>query len=173
MKDTDIDESTLQLSLKPWESEMVILFTSVASIFGFRKSVGAIYGYMFCQEQPLHLEGIMNSLGMSKGTVSQGLTFLRKAGAVRMAFVPGDRREHFVPEVSLKKLVSGFLRDQIYPHLESGEDRINNLEEIINQSIDSVPEIIHDRLSRLRSWQKQAKMLLPLVQKFMDMKNKS
>lgn len=151
---------------------MVVLFTSVANMFGFRKSVGAIYGFMFCQENPMHLEGIMTRLGMSKGTVSQGLTFLRKAGAVRLSYVPGDRREHFVPEVSLKKLVSGFLRDQVYPHLDSGEDRLANLDEIVKSSGVEVPEIIDERIKRLRSWQKQAKMLLPIVQKFLDVKNK-
>jgi len=171
MKDPDIDLSTFSTTLQPWESEMVLLFTSVANMLGFRKSVGAIYGYMFCQDAPMHLEGIMNRLGMSKGTVSQGLSFLRKTGAVRLALVPGDRREHFVAEMSLKRLVSGFLRDQVYPHLESGDDRLNNLEQLVNAS-GEVPEFFNDRLNRLRSWQKQAKLLLPVVQKFLDLKNK-
>lgn len=172
MKDTEVDASAYTSTLQPWESEMVVLFTSVANMFGFRKSVGAIYGFMFCQEHPMHLEGIMNRLGMSKGTVSQGLTFLRRAGAVRLSYVPGDRREYFIPEVSLKKLVSGFLRDQVYPHLDSGEDRLSNLDEMVRSSDVDVPEIIDERIKRLRSWQKQAKMLLPIVQKFLDGKNK-
>lgn len=149
---------------------MVTLFTSVANLFGFRKSVGAIYGFMFCQDGPVHLDTIMARLGMSKGTVSQGLSFLRKAGAVRLAFVPGDRREHFLPEVSLKRLVSGFLRDQIHPHMESGEDRLQNLERLIRESSGEVPEIIEDRIRSLRSWQKQAKMLLPIMQRFLESK---
>ena len=171
MNEIENDDSSLPASLKPWESEMVVLFTSVANTFGFRKSAGAIYGFMFCQETPMHLEGIMNQLGMSKGTVSQGLTFLRKAGAVRLSYVPGDRREHFVPEISLKRLVSGFLRDQVYPHLESGDDRLENLEAIVNDADAHAPEVIHERLKRLKSWQKQAKMLLPIMQKFLDAKN--
>lgn len=170
MNETDIDEASFTPTIQPWESEMVMLFTSVANLFGFRKSVGAIYGFMFCQEEPVHLDTIMSRLGMSKGTVSQGLSFLRKAGAVRLAFVPGDRREHFFPEVSLKRLVSGFLRDQIYPHLESGEDRLVNLEQLVAKSSGEVPPIIEDRLKRLRSWQKQAKMLLPIMQKFLESK---
>lgn len=154
--------------LEPWESEVMILFTSVANMFGFRKSVGTIYGYLFCQDQPLNLEAIMQDLDMSKGTVSQGLTFLRKAGAVKLTFVHGDRREHFVPEVSLKKLVAGFLRDQVYPHMESGEERICALESLVRGSGSEVPKIIDDRIKRLRSWQRQAKLLLPIVQKFLD-----
>ncbi|MEQ9823596.1 MAG: hypothetical protein ABQ298_04355 [Puniceicoccaceae bacterium] len=170
MNGTDIDDAPYTPAIQPWEGEMVMLFTSVANLFGFRKSVGAIYGFMFCQKDPVHLDTIMLRLGMSKGTVSQGLNFLRKAGAVRLAFVPGDRREHFFPEVSLKRLVSGFLRDQIYPHLESGEDRLHNLEQLVAASADEVPDIMEDRLKRLRSWQKQAKMLLPIMQKFLESK---
>ncbi len=170
MKESLSDEPSVIPALHQWETEMVNLFTGVANMFGFRKSVGSIYGYMFCQEEPLHLEAIMKRLGMSKGTVSQGLSFLRKAGAVRLTYVPGDRREHFVPETSLKRLVSGFLRDQIHPHLESGEDRLQNLEEIIRTSDQDVPKFMEDRMMRLRSWQKQAKMLLPFVQKFLDAK---
>jgi DNA-binding transcriptional regulator GbsR (MarR family) len=162
-------EVTVDSNIPPeWENEIIALFTSMASMFGFRKSVGTIYGYMFCQEKPLNLEAIMVHLSMSKGTVSQGLTFLRKVGAVRLAFVPGDRKEHFIPEISLKKLVAGFLRDQVDPHLVGGEDRLANLEQIVSGIDGEVPEIIEERMKRLRSWQRQAKMLLPIVQKFLD-----
>lgn len=172
MSKTGLDPSEFPDTLEPWESEMIVLFTSVGNMFGFRKSVGSIYGYMFCQDVPLHLEGIMTRLGMSKGTVSQGLNFLKKSGAVKLAFVPGDRREHFVPEIGLKRLVSGFLRDQVYPHMESGEDRLENLETIVKDAGERTPEVIHERIKRLRSWHKQAKMLLPFVQKFIDVGNK-
>jgi len=152
----------------PWESEMVLLFTGVSNLIGIRKSVGAIYGFLFCQESPMHLEAIMQRLGMSKGTVSQGLTFLRKAGAVRLAYVQGDRREHFSPEVSLKKLVAGFLRDQVHPHLESGDDRLAMLDSVVATGGDQVPKLIHERITRLRSWQRQSRMLLPMIQKFLE-----
>jgi HTH-type transcriptional regulator, glycine betaine synthesis regulator len=172
MNDDDTSSLGLDGALMPWEKEMVLLFTSVSSLIGIRKSVGAIYGYLFCQDAPMHLEAIMQRLGMSKGTVSQGLTFLRKVGAVRLAYVQGDRREHFSPEVSLKKLVAGFLRDQVHPHMESGEDRLGILDAVVEENRERVPALIHERITRLRSWQRQAKLLLPMIQKFLDVAGK-
>ncbi|MCG8528205.1 MAG: ArsR family transcriptional regulator [Opitutales bacterium] len=165
MSDSDTSEV---VKIEPWEQEMIVLFTSAANMFGFRKSVGTIYGYLFCREEPLNLETLMQRLRMSKGTVSQGLSFLRKAGAVKLTFVPGDRREHFQPELSLKKLVAGFLRDQVYPHMESGGERIDHIEEVIHQEKGGPSKIMLERLKSLRSWEKQAKLLLPIIQKFLS-----
>jgi len=168
MKESADTENHTNTQLEPWEHEMVVLFTSMANLFGFRKSVGAIYGYLFCKENPLHLEAIMDHLAMSKGTVSQGLSFLRRAGAVKLTFLPGDRREHYLPEISLKKLVAGFLRDQVYPHMESGSERIDQIEQVTKATEGGPTKIMQERVKRLRSWEKQSKMLLPIIQKFLD-----
>ncbi len=170
---TDDADIQSNLQMKPWEMEIIMLFNNFAGMVGFRKSVGTIYGYMFCKEEPTHLEQIMQHLGMSKGTVSQGLNFLKKTGAIRQIFVPGDRKEYFTPELSLKYLVRGFIRDQVEPQLQSGEERIKHLDTLIKEHSAEVDNTIKDRVKSLKNWQRQAKVLIPVLQKFLETTSKS
>ena len=66
------------------------------------------------------MDDVMSLLKISKGSASQGLRALRQLGAVSSVFEPGDRKERFVAEIRLRKLVGGFLREQADPHLEKG-----------------------------------------------------
>ena len=112
------DRITSSEVLLEWEAAVVDLFLHAAQSVGLPKSVGQIYGLLFCRDEPLPMDAIMQSLSISKGSASQGLKALRQLGAVRNVFVPGERREHFVAEIRLRKLVAGFLKEQAEPHLE-------------------------------------------------------
>ena len=58
----------------------------------------------------------------------KGLRALRQLGAVSSVFEPGDRKERFVAEIRLRKLVGGFLREQADPHFEKGIARLKQIE---------------------------------------------
>jgi DNA-binding transcriptional regulator GbsR (MarR family) len=89
---------------------------------------------------------------------------LRQLGAVSSAFEPGDRKERFVAEIRLRKLVGGFLREQADPHLDRGVGRLKQIEALL--------ENLHnkDSLKRgarrheiLSGWHRQMSRLLPWV----------
>ena len=40
----------------------------------------------------------------------------------------GERRTYYEPAVELKRLVGGFIREQIRPHLESGQSKLASLD---------------------------------------------
>ena len=75
-----------------------------------------------------------NCCKISKGSASQGLRALRQFGAVSSTFAPGDRKERFLAEIRLRKLVSGFLREQADPHLEKGVARLKQIEGLLEGS---------------------------------------
>jgi DNA-binding transcriptional regulator GbsR (MarR family) len=89
---------------------------------------------------------------------------LRQLGAISSVFEPGDRKERFVAEIRLRKLVSGFLREQAEPHLEKGVSRlkqIENLVETLNDE-DSQKRGVR-RYEILSGWHRQMSRLLPWV----------
>ena len=89
---------------------------------------------------------------------------LRHLGAVRNTFVPGERREHFVAEIRLRKLVAGFLKEQVEPHLEKGKDRLRHLKEMVDANEDEKDTLRGERrLKILAGWHRQVGKLLPLV----------
>ena len=85
--------------LAEWEIAVVDLFLNAVQSVGLPKSLGQIYGLLFCRDQPLAMDEVMKLLGISKGSASQGLRSLRQLGAVSSVYAPGDRKERFSAEI--------------------------------------------------------------------------
>lgn len=152
-----------QQPLSELENEVIALFVDLVRWFGAPKSLGAIYGLLFISESSISFEQIATRLQMSNGSVSQGLRVLKELGAVKVAFVPGERRDFFVAETQLRQLVSGFLRQRV-EHLLNSEGRFSHLLDrvTLQSDISTVPVRIKERLALLCRWQKQAKSTLPM-----------
>ena len=151
-------------TLDDWEVAVIDLFLNAANSFGLPKSYGQIYGLLFCRDQALSMDEVMDLLQISKGSASQGLRALRQFGAVSSTFAPGDRKERFVAEIRLRKLVSGFLREQADPHLEKGVARLKQIERLLEDSGSKDSQIRGARRHEILSgWHRQMSRLLPWV----------
>jgi DNA-binding transcriptional regulator GbsR (MarR family) len=150
--------------LDEWEIAVIDLFLNAANSFGLPKSYGQIYGLLFCRDQSLTMDDVMRLLEISKGSASQGLRALRQLGAVSSVFEPGDRKERFVAEIRLRKLVGGFLREQADPHLDKGVARLKQIEAHLENldNKDSLQRGVR-RHEILSGWHRQMSRLLPWV----------
>ena len=93
---------------------------------------------------------------------------LRTLGAVRDVEYDNDRKGYFEADIELKKLVGGFIREQVRPHMDSGTRKLGELE----QDLDTVsdPELrafYENRIKLIQRWSGKAKLVLPLLQKFL------
>ncbi len=150
--------------LSPVEVGVIDFFVSAVKVIGMPKSLGEIYGLLFISQAPLTLDQLTRRLSMSKGSASQGLRLLRTFGAVRAVYQPGDRRDHFTAEIQLKRLVAGFMREEILPRLGHGEDRLNHLTRLS----ESLPEkqdsaFQRERLAKLNRWAERSREVIPLL----------
>lgn len=150
---------------------------------GLPRSLGEIYGLIFATPRPLAFQDIAGRLELSKGSVSQGLKFLRLVGAIKPVEVPADRREHFEPVLELKSLVGGFLRERINPQLaEWGvrtaalqledfartDDEANRPAGLASAHSEADSKVLAARIDKLRTWQKRAHTVLPMVGKLLS-----
>lgn len=157
-------KKTKNLKLDEWEKAVVDLFLNAANSFGLPKSYGQIYGLLFCRDESLAMTEIMYLLSISKGSASQGLRALRQLGAISSVFETGDRKERFVAEIRLRKLVSGFLREQAEPHLDKGIARLEQIEGLLGEANAKESKIRGVcRYEILSGWHRQMGRLLPLV----------
>ncbi len=154
-------------ALSTTEIEIIDLFVSAVRALGLPKSVGEIYGLLFASPQPLTLDHIVERLHISKGSASQGLRFLNSLGAARKVYVAGERRDFFQAEDQLKRLVAGFIRGELRPHLESGQERLGRLDLLIQNETGPSQEFYAGRVERLRNWHSKALRLLPLLERFL------
>ncbi|MBJ7283950.1 MAG: hypothetical protein JHD23_04885 [Akkermansiaceae bacterium] len=150
------------------EHQMVNIFVDGARILGLPPSIGEIYGLLFISPTPLALDDFVERLGISKGSVSQGLRMLKGLRAVREVESASDRRTYYEPAIELKRLAGGFIREQVRPHFKSAETRIRDLAEKA-QEIDD-PEsrkFLRARIERIDTWRRSTTKLLPILQKLL------
>ena len=153
--------------LDPIERQVVDIFVDGVRVLGLPRSIGEIYGLLFITPSPLSLDDLVVKLGISKGSASQGLRMLKSLGAIREAEGITDRRTHFEPAVELKRLVGGFIREQVRPHMESGRSKVKRLEEAISSVHQDKQEFVKERVERLDQWMRRGRQVLPLLQKIL------
>ncbi len=168
MESPSPDTRTSSFGLTTLQREVVDFFVDGVKVLGLPRSLGEIYGLLFITTAPLSLDDLVRDLGISKGSASQGLRMLRTLGAVREAAGNGDRRTYYEPAVDLKKLVGGFIREQVRPHLDSGKIKLRFIAETASLTADPVDkEFFNDRIERLESWMKRGGQVLPMLQKIL------
>ena len=164
MEAQHIDATPTPTGLSPWESSTIEVFIRAASLIGLPRSVGEIYGYLFCAPSAQTFDDLVARLGISRGSVSQGLKLLRQLGAVEVQYVAGSRKDHYHPELSMKRLVHGFVRDQFAPHLESGGGRLDAIAALIESEADPAVRLhAAQRINTLRTWQGRMQKLMPII----------
>ena len=153
--------------LSELEAEIIGLFVQFARILGLPRSLAEIYGLLFICNTPLPMDELISRLALSKGSASQGLRFLRNAGAVRTVYIPGDRRVHYEAVAELRKLAARYLRDQVVPHLDSGLNRLEQIAQMVKQLPPDQRPRVSARVTMLHSWEKKTRQVLPLILKLL------
>jgi DNA-binding transcriptional regulator GbsR (MarR family) len=162
------DGSVPTAALTSLERQVVDVFIDGVRVLGLPRSVGEIYGLLFISQEPLSLDDLVTRLGMSKGSASQGLKALKGLGAVHDCEIEGARRTHYEAASDLKKLAGGFIREQVRPHLESGQLKVGLLQEAISEEEDPELQKFYDeRVDKLEGWMKRGRMVLPMLQKIL------
>lgn len=153
-----------------FERECSELFAEVVHLFGVPKSLGSIYGTLFASSVPLSFSEIVERLDISKGSASQGLQLLRSLGAIRLTEVPEsadrrpepNRREYFEPELGLRLLVSGVIRERVAPVAASQASRLARLREVAASDTANM-EFNLKRVKQLETWRRRVNAVLPVL----------
>ena len=152
------------IETSPVESCVMDLCVRLCSLLGLPKSIGLIYGAVFASAKPVEAGQICRKLKISRGSVSQGLRFLKELGAIRSEGLNGGRAEHFVAEEHLRLALENFILKKISPALKEIGQEIEKLEKI-TQELDQ--HVLAEKLDALKRWHKHGKLLLPIVTGFL------
>jgi len=156
---------------REFSRECVKFFGEIVEIFSVPPSVGQIYGLLYASPVPLAFSDIFEQLEISKGSASQGLQLLKSLGAVKSIESTDNRREYFEPELSLRQLVSGILRERIAPMAAAGGDRLKRMREIVEDD-SRANEFCLDRVEQLETWRRRLKTVLPILTTLLGPKRK-
>ena len=136
------------------EKELIKFFVKMAAILGVQRSVAEIYALLYSSPEPLEFDVIQGRLSISKGSVSQGLRFLKGNGMVESIKIKGTRRERWQPSPSLAASLVGLLRNQVLPSLEDSKPLLKRL--VDDATAQNFSAEVIDRLTRLQRWNSRA-----------------
>jgi DNA-binding transcriptional regulator GbsR (MarR family) len=116
---------------------------------------------LYASGTALDFDQIQAKLGMSKGSVSQGLKFLRDHEMVLASKPTGSRRERWEPTPSLAASLVNLVRRQVLPALQHSTPVLQRVLDGA-QTTGASPEVL-ERLTRLKRWNARALELFPLM----------
>lgn len=144
--------------------EFIDLFVHLFPVIGMPKSIGEIYGFLFVSANPVTFDAVVAALKISTGSASTGLRVLRTVGAVRTVYINGYRRDHYLVETCLAKLLVGFLRENFDRHFFDREERLTRLNDLVGgiaHTRNSTHRFLSERVETLRTWHLQTQSALP------------
>lgn len=127
--------------LADWEIAVCEVFCRSTAMLGLRKSVGLVYGALYCAGTPLAVEDLRERLQLSRGAVVEALQLLRRFGAVRTIFKICERRDFYEAEQDLHKFISGALREIFIPGLEKTGERLAHAETLVGGNAEAAAKI--------------------------------
>jgi len=149
------------------QREMASIFAEIADLFGNPSSLGSIYGLLFASPEPLSMEEVVERLGISTGTASQGLRRLVEMQAILPQKEDGERVTRYSAKLELRPFVAMFLEQQLLPRIGRSTERIEALrEKLPSIPLDSRREL-ETRLERASKWHRRAKTFLPVIRRFL------
>jgi hypothetical protein len=82
-----------------------------------------------------------------------------------------SRREYCEPELGLRRLVSGVLRERVLPLAAAETDRLGRLRELA-KSNGEASDFYLDRVKQLEFWRRRLKIVVPVLTVMLGPKNK-
>jgi DNA-binding transcriptional regulator GbsR (MarR family) len=146
------------ISYEQWE--IIEFCVRLTRLFGIPKSVGEIFGFIFSSSAPVTFDTVVASLGISNGSASQGLRFLRQVGALKLAYVARDRRDFYVAETSARRLLAGFLSENVLQEVSENRQRLVHLHAHLSAENDLRNSDLLGRVELLMNWSQQGANVL-------------
>ncbi len=149
-----------------FETEVVKFFVQAAEILGVPRSLALIYSVFFASPRPLSFGDLNRRLEISQGSISQGIRLLCEVGAIRVSHVE-ERREHFTPDLELRKLAVRFIEKRLDRQISTSRIALTAIGEHLPCGQGASSLLLKERLKSLQSWHEKTRALLPIVKLYL------
>ena len=117
--------------------------------WGFKRNMGRMWAVLYLEDRPLNASELGDRLGLSTGSVSMLLTEMQEWGAVKKAWVVGERREHYEAETSVWKMVSRVFRERELVWIRTAGEAFESAQKSLPPPSDPRSELIASRIAGL------------------------
>jgi len=97
-----------------WPSELLVsdAIGRLIEFWGFKRNMGRVWTVLYLSDEPLTAADLKGRLKLSTGAVSMTLKELSRWGVVKKVWIQGARRDHYVAEGNLWKMIRRVYRER-------------------------------------------------------------
>jgi len=132
-------------SLSPSEIAVSDVIGKLIEFWGFKRNMGRVWSVLYLSPDPLSAEDLRHLLRLSSGAVSMTLSELARWGVVRKVWVQGERKDFFVAEVQLWRMISRVFNErekvEIISAVEAFESALRALDRASSRGEAMAPEL--------------------------------
>jgi HTH-type transcriptional regulator, glycine betaine synthesis regulator len=146
----------------------------ITAFWGFSKIMGQLYGLLYLSPKPLTLDGMAESLSISKGNVSINIRALERWNMVRQVWIKGDRKDFYEAETDFWKIIRGVLKEREKKEFDQALVSIGGLrkrgEEIHKKAKSAETAFAVERLKKLEGFISTMDQLVGMMLTLEDLK---
>jgi len=166
----DVDrESRAQAAI----DRFVSLWGEMASTWGINRTMARIHALLYCAEQPLNTDEIMEQLDVSRGNANMNLRSLVDWNLVDKTARPDSRKDYYRAETDVWQITARIIEERQHREVHPVRSRLQECADLLvedNESAEDRPEperVLHRRFANLIDLMKVlegvSEALLPLV----------
>lgn len=125
-----------------WATEVAVsdVVGRLIEFWGFKRNMGRVWSVLYLSPEPLSAEDLRHALQLSSGAVSMTLSELSRWGVVRRVWIQGERKDYYVAEVQLWKMISRVFNEreksEIVLAIEAFEEALRELDRVRRTSVE-------------------------------------
>ncbi len=146
--------------------------SQLSDYFGFSKVMGQLYGALLLNKDPLSLDDLMETLSISKASVSMNLRTLEHLGMVRQVWLHGrgGRRKYYEAETDFLQIISNILKsremrdlDRALHIMQENIERLNVSLPDMNEAEKELAAVYIERISHMQTMFRFAQTLIASI----------
>lgn len=149
----------------------VSFWGDMASNWGINRTMARIHALLYCAEEPLHTDQIMERLQISRGSANMNLRALVDWRLAEKKSVEGSRKDHYTAEKDVWHIMARIVEERERRELRPVRQHLRDcVEELDPSEADTIPETdraLHERLQNLievmEVVEEVSEALLPLI----------
>ena len=124
--------------------------------WGINRTMAQIHALLMVSPDPITQDEVMEELNISRGNVNMNIRELINWGLVERVIVPGERKEYFVAEKDIWKVVRLIVKERKKRELEPMLQLLDKLEAVEGDRRDKDVKAFVDTVSGIKKLGKQA-----------------
>ncbi len=131
--------------------------------WGINRTMAQIHALLLVSPDALTQDDIMEELNVSRGNTNMNIRELINWGLVERVLLPGERKEYFIAEKDIWKVVKQIVKERKKRELEPMLQLLDKLEEVEGDKKDKNVKTFIDTVSSIKKLGKQADKTLDMM----------